>query len=202
MTEKTSSVEDNATKSIDDIKKKVNQILDLKEELQKLEGDQDDFNNRIESLEEKVVLVEGQIVNLEDDQNDITTKQKKDVEKLIETDEDIRDELQKLKDDFSKDIENIRNKENTLDSGFEDMLNRTTADKENIEEELKEVKEKMIQLEFKAENSKKVEDLSAKINDLNTEREDTFKCGNCKLYIDKGTLFIAALTLYVVAFLV
>ena len=53
ITEKTSSVEDNATKSLDDIQKKVNQVLDLKEELQKLEGDQDDFNNRIESLEEK-----------------------------------------------------------------------------------------------------------------------------------------------------
>ena len=173
ITEKTSSVEDNATKSLDDIQKKVNQILDLKEEVQKLEGDQDDFNNRIESLEEKVILVEGQIVNLEEDQNNLTSKQNKDVEKLTETDADIRDELQKLKDDLSKDIENIRNKENTLDSGFEDMLNRTTADKENIEEELKEVKEKMIQLEFKAENSKTVEALSAQINELNTERESS-----------------------------
>ena len=146
-------------------------LLDLKEEVKKLEGDQDDFSSRIESLEEKVVLVEGQIVNLEDDQNKQIIKQNKEVEKLTVTDANIHDELQKFKDDFSKDLENIRNKENTLDSGFEDMLNRTTADKENIEEELKEVKEKMIQLEFKAENSKKVEDLSAKINDLNTERE-------------------------------
>lgn len=171
ITEKTSSVEDNASKSLDEIQKKVNQILDLKEEVKKLEGDQDDFSSRIEYLEEKVVLVEGQIVNLEDDQNKLTIKQNKEVEKLTETDANIHNELQKLKDDLSKDLENIRNKENTLDSGFEDILNRSTADKESIEEELKEVKERMVQLEFKTENSKTVETLSAKIHDLNTERD-------------------------------
>lgn len=171
ITEKTSSVEDNASKSLDEIQKKVNQILDLKEEVKKLEGDQDDFSSRIEYLEEKVVLVEGQIVNLEDDQNKQTIKQNKEVEKLTETDANIHNELQKLKDDLSKDLENIRNKENTLDSGFEDILNRSTADKESIEEELKEVKERMVQLEFKTENSKTVETLSAKIHDLNTERD-------------------------------
>ena len=171
ITEKTSSVEDNANKSLDDIQKKVNQILDLKEELKKLEGDQNDFSSRIESLEEKVVLVEGQIVNLEDDQNKQIIKQNKEVEKLTDTDANIRDELQKIKDDFSKDLENIRNKENTLDSGFEDMLNRSTADKESFEEELKEVKERMVQLEFKTENSRAVETLSAKIHDLTTEKD-------------------------------
>ena len=171
ITEKTSSVEDNANKSLDDIQKKVNQILDLKEEVKKLEGDQDDFSSRIESLEEKVVLVEGQIVNLEDDQNKQIIKQNKEVEKLTDTDANIHDELQKFKDDFSKDLENIRNKENTLDSGFEDMLNRSTADKESFEEELKEVKERMVQLEFKTENSRAVETLSAKIHDLSTEKD-------------------------------
>ena len=171
ITEKTSSVEDNTSKSLDDFQKKVNQILDLKEEVQKLEGNQDDFCSRIESLEEKVVLVEGQIVNLEDDQNEQTIKQKKELEKLTETDANIHNEFQKLKDDLSKDLENIRNKENTLDSGFEDILNRTTADKESIEEELKEVKERMVQLEFKTENSKTVETLSAKIHDLSSERD-------------------------------
>ena len=171
ITEKTSSVEDNASKSLDEIQKKVNQILDLKEEVQKLEGNQDDFGSRIESLEEKVVLVEGQIVNLEDDQNKQTIKQEKEVEKLTESDANIHNELQKLKDDLFKDLENIRNKEDTLDSGFEDILNRSTADKEIIEEELKEVKERMVQLEFKTENSKTVETLSAKIHDLSSERD-------------------------------
>ena len=166
ITDKTSSVEDNTNKDMDNVQKKINQILDLKEEVQKFEADQEDFKNKIESLEEKLVLVEGQIVNLEDENTVQTTRQKKDVEMLTETDGNIKDEIQRLRVDLLKDFENIKNKENTLDSGFEDFLNRSSADRENFEEALKEVRENMVQLEVKT-----VDTLTAQINEITIEKE-------------------------------
>ena len=176
ITEKSSSMEEMTKKEIEDIHQKISSLPQLKKNIGSMEERQNEHGDKISSLENHLVLAEGQIVNLEEGQADLSLKLTKDVNDLRKGDQDILDNLEQFKVETLDELQNLKNKENSWDSGFEDMLNRSTSitnNMENVEEEIRKMKESMIQLEFKTESSTVVETLSAEVGKLHDEKQSS-----------------------------
>ena len=120
---------------------------------------QNEHGDKISSLENHLVLAEGQIVNLEEGQADLSLKLTKDVDDLRKSDQDIQDNLEQFKVETLDELQNLKNKENSWDSGFEDMLNRSTSitnNMENVEEEIRKMKDEEWQPTSQKHNSEEV----------------------------------------------
>ena len=176
ITEKSSAMEEMTKKEIEDIHQKLSSLLQLKKDIGSMDERQNEHGDKISSLENHLVLAEGQIVNLEEGQADLSLKLTKDVDDLKKSDQAIQDNLEKFKVETLDELQNLKNKENSWDSGFEDMLNRSTSitnNMENVEEDIRKMKESMIQLEFKTESSTVVQTLSAEVGKLHDEKQSS-----------------------------
>ena len=70
-------------------------------------------------------------------------------------------------------MENLRAMEDTLDSGFKDMLNTSNSfstNMESVEEEIRRMRESLVELEFKSERAVLVEGLTAQVEQITEEK--------------------------------
>ena len=70
-------------------------------------------------------------------------------------------------------MDNLRAMEDTLDSGFKDMLNTSNSfstNMESVEEEIRRMRESLVELEFKSERAVLVEGLTAQVEQITEEK--------------------------------
>ena len=181
ITEKATNFEDIVRQDFEEVKKKMSQVEAIKVDMKEVDEKQQKNWDEVDILKQQLLSVNGQIDKIQDLYDnlnsihaDLNLKVTEEMKNLVKTDEKLREQLESFQQETFNDIENIRNKEDTLDSGFKDMLNTSnsfTTNIENVEEELKRIQKTMIELDFKTQNSSVVESLSAQVFQLNEEKK-------------------------------
>ena len=127
---------------------------------------------------------------LEDMSNEIRDKLAAEIEKLHKADADFSSQLsdfQQVKlrilsgflfeslffQETRTNLDNLKAMEDSLDSGLKDMLdtsNSFTTNMETMEEEIKRMRESLVELDFKSEKAVVVESLTAQVHQMGEEK--------------------------------
>jgi len=158
ITEKTTVIESNVQVNTDDLEKKSAQLNNLKINVEKLEGKQENCINEVASLTTQLSVLEEKVEDLE-------KKMDTELDSIKSMNNERTTQFESFQQEVYRDIENLRNAEESLDSGFKSMLDTSKTD---FKEDLDQLR---IELDFKTQNLQNVSVLHSEIDDLTKNRK-------------------------------
>merc|ERR1712142_1195575 len=158
ITEKTTVIESNVQVNTDDLEKKSAQLNNLKINVENLEGKQENCINEVASLTNQLSVLEEKVEDLE-------KKMDSELDSIKGINTERTTKFESFQQEVYRDIENLRNAEESLDSGFKSLLDTSKTD---FKEDLDQLR---IELDFKTQNLQNVSVLHSEIDDLTKNRK-------------------------------
>merc|ERR550539_1531198 len=134
---------------------------------------QETFSSGLEAVETSLGEVGGRVEALENISDQIQAKLAAEIEKLDKVDADFSSQFSDFQKETRTNLDNLRAMEDTLDSGLRDMLDTSssfTNNMETVEEEIKRMRESLVELDFKSEKAVVVETLTAQVDRMTEDK--------------------------------